>query len=47
MYDEIGTPKSTYIKQAIEEKLARMDVHSMTVEEIEEAERESFNSATI
>ena len=30
---------NTFVNRAIAEKLKRMDVHSMTVDEIEEAER--------
>ena len=47
MHESTGVPKATYIKQAIAEKLARMDVHSMTIAEIEEVESERNDPNTI
>lgn len=47
MQDTTGVGKATYIKQAIAEKLARIDVHSMTIEEIEVIERDGYDSDSV
>lgn len=47
MHDLTGMSKATYIKQAIAEKLAHMDVHSMTIDEIEVIEHEGYDSDSV
>lgn len=37
--DEKGVSVNAFVNKAIAEKLERMDVHSMTIAEIEEVER--------
>lgn len=37
--DEKGMSTNAFVNKAIAEKLERMDVHSMTIAEIEEVER--------
>lgn len=37
--NDLGISVNAFVNQAIAEKLQKMDVHSMTIEEIEEVER--------
>lgn len=41
--DKCGISVNAFVKMAIAEKLERMDVHSMTIAEIEEREKEYNN----
>ena len=41
--DEHGVTINAFVNVAIAEKLSRMDVHSMTIAEIEDAERRCNN----